>query len=118
MILAYLTRFKQICNHPSHYSGDGRYVPKDSAKFLRLRELCAPLAKAGEKILVFTQFREITELLAALLAESFGRPGLVLHGGTPIARRGELVADFQRDDAGVYERTPEASQKLTDFLVR
>ena len=98
MILAYLTRFKQICNHPSHYSGDGQYVPKDSAKFLRLRELCAPLAEAGEKILVFTQFREIIEPLAALLAESFGRPGLVLHGGTPIARRGELVADFQRDD--------------------
>ena len=98
VILAYLTRFKQICNHPSHYSGDGQYVPNDSAKFLRLRELCAPLAEAGEKILVFTQFREITEPLAALLEESFGRPGLVLHGGTPIARRGELVADFQRDD--------------------
>jgi hypothetical protein len=98
VILAYLTRFKQICNHPSHYSGDGRYVPKDSAKFLRLQELCAPLAEAGEKVLVFTQFREVCAPLAELLATSFGRPGLVLHGGTPIGRRTELVADFQRED--------------------
>jgi hypothetical protein len=64
VILAYLTRFKQICNHPSHYSGDGQYVPKDSAKFLRLQELCAPLAEAGEKVLVFTQFREMCGPLA------------------------------------------------------
>jgi len=98
VILAYLTRFKQICNHPSHYSGDGQYVPKDSAKFLRLQELCAPLAEAGEKILVFTQFREVCAPLAALLEASFARPGLVLHGGTPVARRGDLVADFQRED--------------------
>ena len=98
VILAYLTRFKQICNHPSHYSGDGHYVTKDSAKFLRLQELCAPLAEAGEKVLVFTQFREICAPLAALLEESFGRPGLVLHGGTPIARRSDMVSEFQQDD--------------------
>jgi len=98
VILTYLTRFKQICNHPSQLSGDGRYAPRDSAKFLRLQELCAPLAEAGEKILVFTQFREICAPLAALLEASFGRPGLVLHGSTPVARRGELVAEFQRED--------------------
>ncbi len=98
VILAYLTRFKQICNHPSHYSGDGRYVPKDSAKFLRLQELCATIAEAGEKALVFTQFREMCEPLADLLGDVFGRPGLVLHGGTPVGKRAALVAEFQRDN--------------------
>jgi non-specific serine/threonine protein kinase len=98
LVLAYLMRFKQICNHPSHYSGDGRYAPKDSAKFMRLRELGTTIAEAGERLLVFTQFREICEPLAELLAGTFGRPGLVLHGGTPVGRRGELVAQFQRDD--------------------
>ena len=98
VILAYLTRFKQICNHPSHYSGDGRYVPKDSAKFLRLQELGAAIAEAGEKALVFTQFRELCEPLAAFLRGVFRRPGLVLHGGTPVGKRAALVADFQRDD--------------------
>ena len=97
LIFAYLMRFKQICNHPSHYSGDGRYVAKDSAKFLRLQELCAPIAEAGEKLLVFTQFREICDPLVELLTGCFGRPGLVLHGGTAVSKRGEIVADFQRD---------------------
>jgi len=98
IILAYLTRFKQICNHPSQLSRDGRYRAVDSAKFLRLQELCAPIAEAGEKLLVFTQFREICAPLAELLAESFGRPGLVLHGGTAVGKRGEIVAEFQRED--------------------
>ena len=98
VILAYLTRFKQICNHPSHYSGDGRYVPKDSAKFLRLQELGGAIAEAGEKALVFTQFRELCEPLAAFLRGVFGRPGLVLHGGTPVGKRAALVAEFQQDD--------------------
>jgi hypothetical protein len=48
VILAYLTRFKQICNHPSHYSGDGQYVPKDSAKFLRLQRAVRP-ARGGRR---------------------------------------------------------------------
>ncbi|MBK8264378.1 MAG: DEAD/DEAH box helicase [Nannocystis sp.] len=98
VILAYLTRFKQICNHPAHYTGDGRYDVDASAKFQRLQELCTTIHEAGEKVLVFTQFREICEPLAQLLAATFGRPGLVLHGGTPVARRPQLVAEFQRED--------------------
>ena len=97
IILAYLTRFKQICNHPSQLSRDGKYRTSDSAKFLRLQELCAPIAEAGEKLLVFTQFREICDPLVELLTGCFGRPGLVLHGGTAVSKRGEIVADFQRD---------------------
>ena len=75
-------RFKQICNHPSQWLGDGAYAPEDSGKFERLRELCEEIAERQEKVLVFTQFREITEPLAGFLAGVFGRPGLVLHGGT------------------------------------
>jgi SNF2 family DNA or RNA helicase len=91
-----LTRLKQICNHPSHYSGDGKFAPEDSAKFLRLQELCEPIAASGEKVLVFTQFREMCGPLAALLAGSFGRAGLVFHGGLSVRRRMETVAEFQR----------------------
>ncbi len=98
LILAFLTRFKQICNHPSHSTGDGVYVPEHSAKFVRLRELAAEIADNQEKALVFTQFREITEPLQTLLAGVFGQPGLVLHGQVPVKRRGELVAAFQRAD--------------------
>jgi len=98
LVLAFLMRFKQICNHPSHWLGDGAYAPDESGKFLRLAELGEEIASRQEKVLVFTQFREMTEPLAARLRELFGRPGLVLHGSTPVKERQKLVADFQRDD--------------------
>ncbi len=97
LVLSYLMRFKQICNHPSQLTGDGAYEPAASAKFERLGALCGEIASRGEKALVFTQFREVTEPLAEFLGAVFGRGGLVFHGGTPVKRRKDLVADFQRD---------------------
>ncbi|GAB6041480.1 DEAD/DEAH box helicase [Endothiovibrio diazotrophicus] len=98
LVLAYLQRFKQICNHPAQGLGGGDYEPKNSGKFQRLAELCEEIASRQEKVLVFTQFREITAPLAAFLAEIFGRPGLILHGGTPVRQRRERVEAFQREE--------------------
>ncbi|MCH7667540.1 MAG: DEAD/DEAH box helicase, partial [Acidobacteria bacterium] len=86
-VLAFLMRFKQICNHPSQWLGDASYELAQSGKLLRLRELCESIAARQDKVLVFTQFREMTAPLAAVLAETFGRSGLVLHGGTPVKKR-------------------------------
>ena len=97
LVLAYLMRFKQLCNHPSQLSGDGRYLPDESGKFERLAEICEEIASRQQRALVFTQFREMTEPLAAFLAGVFGRPGLVLHGGTAVGRRKALVDQFQAD---------------------
>jgi non-specific serine/threonine protein kinase len=98
LVLGYLMRFKQICNHPAQFSGDGDYDPLASAKFARLQTLCSEISSRGEKALVFTQFRVITEPLAEFLATVFGRKGLILHGGTPVSRRKHLVADFQSEN--------------------
>ncbi len=97
VILAFLMRFKQICNHPSQWLGDGKFQAADSGKFARLKELAEEIAAKQEKALVFTQFREMTDPLARFLAAIFGRPGLVLHGETPVAKRKELVQSFQED---------------------
>ena len=96
-VLAFLMRFKQICNHPSQWTGDGAYAPSDSGKFARLRELCEAIAARQEKVLVFTQFQEMTAPLAAFLEQVFGQPGLVLHGATPVKARKPLVDAFQRE---------------------
>jgi non-specific serine/threonine protein kinase len=98
LVLAYLMQFKQLCNHPSHLLGDGRFQPDESGKFVRLTEICEEIASRQEKALVFTQFREMTDPLAAFLAPIFGRPGLVLHGATAVGKRKALVDQFQRDD--------------------
>ena len=97
LVLSYLMRFKQICNHPSQLLGDGVYDPSHSGKFQRLQDLCQVLSARQEKVLIFTQFREITAALEAFLGAIFARPGLVLHGGTPVAQRKKLVQQFQQD---------------------
>ncbi|MCG8553680.1 MAG: DEAD/DEAH box helicase [Proteobacteria bacterium] len=98
VVLAFLMRFKQICNHPSQWLGDGAYEPADSGKLTRLRELCESIAARQDKVLVFTQFREMTEPLSGFLSGVFGRSGLVLHGGTAVNKRQGLVKSFQEVD--------------------
>lgn len=98
LVLAFIMRFKQICNHPSQWLRDGTYDPAASGKFRRLSELIGDIAERQEKALVFTQFREITAPLAAFLTSLLGRAGLVLHGGTPVAERRKRVQAFQRED--------------------
>ncbi len=98
LVLSYLLRFKQICNHPSQLLGDDEYDPKKSGKFQRLASLCEEIVSRQEKLLVFTQFREMTTPLAKFLAQQFGRPGLVLHGGTAVKQRQKLVEQFQDEE--------------------
>ena len=99
LVLAYMLRFKQICDHPSLYLGTEAYKPEDSGKFVVLGERAAEVSERQEKMLVFTQYREMTGPLAEYLEGVFGREGLVLHGGTPVSKRGALVKAFQ-DPAG------------------
>jgi non-specific serine/threonine protein kinase len=102
VVLASLMRLKQICNHPSQWLGDGSWNEADSGKLARLREVAEVIAAKQEKVLVFTQFREMTAPLAAFLESAFGRPGLVLHGETPVGKRQPLVRQFQEDERVPY----------------
>jgi hypothetical protein len=99
LVLSFLMRFKQICNHPSQWLGDGAWSEADSGKWARLRDIAEVAAAKQEKMLVFTQFREVTAPLAAFLGSVFGRPGLVLHGETEVKKRKDLVRRFQEDEA-------------------
>ncbi|HCN30873.1 MAG TPA: ATP-dependent helicase [Verrucomicrobiales bacterium] len=96
LVLGFLLKFKQVCNHPSHWNGDGVWQPEDSGKFARLTEICAQLAERRERALVFTQFQETCAPLARHLAGVFGREGLILHGGTAVKKRPDLVESFQQ----------------------
>jgi non-specific serine/threonine protein kinase len=98
VVLAFLMRLKQICNHPSHWLGDGEWAENDSGKLARLRDIAEEIAGRQQKALVFTQFRETTAPLAAFLGSVFGREGLVLTGETPVRTRKDLVRRFQEDE--------------------
>jgi superfamily II DNA or RNA helicase len=99
LVLAFLMRLKQICNHPSQWLGDGAWAEADSGKFARLRDLAEVIASRQEKVLVFSQFKETTAPLAAFLGSVFGQPGLVLHGQTEVKKRKEIVRRFQDDES-------------------
>jgi non-specific serine/threonine protein kinase len=94
VILAGIMKFKQICNHPDQYVGSGGFMPKHSGKFETLAEICETIRDKWERVLVFTQFREMTKPIADFLATVFEREGLILHGGTAVKKRGELVERF------------------------
>ncbi len=98
LVLAYLMRFKQICNHPSQWLGDSDWNEHESGKWARLRDIAEVVSARQEKMLVFTQFREVIAPLAAFLASVFGSPGLVLHGDTQVKQRKDIVRRFQEDE--------------------
>jgi superfamily II DNA or RNA helicase len=98
IVLAFLMRLKQICNHPSQWLGDAAWADEDSGKFARLRDIAEVVGARQEKALVFTQFKETTAPLAAFLESVFGRSGLVLHGETEVRKRKDLVRQFQNDE--------------------
>lgn len=98
LILSSLMKLKQICNHPSQMLGDERYAAKDSGKFVQISNICEEIVARQEKVLIFTQFREIIEPLEEHLAAIFGRPGLILHGSTSVKQRSANVEAFQSPD--------------------
>ena len=103
LVLAYLMRFKQLCNHRK-LLGDSRFHPRKAEIRPAGGDRRRNRASRQERALVFTQFREMTEPLAAYLASVFGRPGLVLHGQTAVKRRQSLVDQFQRRRPAVHGR--------------
>ncbi len=95
IVLASLTKLKQICNHPDQYLGQEAYDAKESGKFELLCSICETIYEKRERVLVFTQFKEITGYLDDYLAGIFHTRGYVLHGGTPVKTRDRIVEAFQ-----------------------
>lgn len=95
IVLTAIMKLKQICNHPDQYLGQDVYTPSESGKFQLLKEICETIYEKRERVLVFTQFKEIADDLAAYLETVFHAKGYVLHGGTPVAKRRKLWMPFR-----------------------
>ncbi len=98
LVLATMTKLKQVCNHPAHLLGDGSRLNGRSGKLARLEELLAEMAAEGDKALCFTQYTEFGHRLAPYLEGKLDVPVLWLHGGTSRKKREELVDRFQNSD--------------------
>jgi len=94
LVLASIMKFKQICNHPDQFLGQTAFHHEHSGKFERLLDICETIYEKRERVIVFTQFREMTTPISDFLETIFKRKGLILHGGTPVKKRSELVDEF------------------------
>lgn len=99
LVLTALTHFKEICNHPAHFSGDGSGLKKDgrhrSGKVERLFRIISAAIAEGRSVLVFTQFPSFGRMLIPDLEHDFGITVPMLHGGLSRTARTRMVADFQ-----------------------
>jgi hypothetical protein len=100
LVLALITALKQICNHPAHYLGEPGPLAGRSGKLQRLCEMLEEVVAAGDRALVFTQFREMGDRLVAELARVLGTAAPFLHGGVARAARDAMVRRFQEDPRG------------------
>ncbi len=98
LVLAGISKLKQVCNHPAHFARDGSSLAGRSGKLNRIEELLDEIVAAGDKVLCFTQFAEWGELLAAHFTRRYGRAPLWLHGGTRKNKRDDMVEAFGQAD--------------------
>ncbi len=98
LILAVLTRLKQVCNHPANYLGQSQALAKRSGKLLRLQEMLEETFSRGESALVFTQYAEMGSLLKRSICQTFASEMPFLHGGVPRKERDRMVQEFQESE--------------------
>jgi superfamily II DNA or RNA helicase len=105
LVLSALVKLKQICNHPVNYlkedgQDEDRSLSARSGKSHRLVEMLDELLAAGDKALIFTQYRQMGHLLVSMINQDLDCEALFLHGGTPQARRQQMIDRFQDPDGG------------------
>jgi non-specific serine/threonine protein kinase len=100
LVLATMTKLKQVCNHPAHFLRDGSRLANRSGKLEALDDILEEVLAVGEKALLFTQYAEFGAMLRGHLAGRFGREVLFLHGGVSKSDRDDMVARFQTDGPG------------------
>ncbi|GAB3987885.1 DEAD/DEAH box helicase [Spirosoma daeguense] len=97
LVLKLMTALKQIGNHPRQYLKQGADAPSLSGKTTMLLNLLENIYASHEKVLIFTQYYEMGELLSQIIQQTFGTQPLFLHGGTSRPDRDEMVEQFQKN---------------------
>lgn len=102
LVLASLTKIKQICNHPAHFLGDGSPViikgKHRSGKVAELMRLIEEAQESGQRMLIFTQYKAFGDILTEYLSDYFGSAIPFLHGGVTKTGRDKMVEAFQQPD--------------------
>ncbi len=95
LIFKLITSLKQICNHPFHYTKKGRPSVSLSGKAEKTIGLIESILAMKEKALIFTQYKEMGEILVEMIKESLKEDAMFFHGGLTRAKRDMMVESFQ-----------------------
>lgn len=98
IVLAGLSKLKQVCNHPAHFLADGSGLAGRSGKLTRTEELLEEILSEGDKVLCFTQFAAWGGMLGPYLQARLGVECLWLHGRVRRPAREEMVRRFSEPD--------------------
>lgn len=99
LVLQMILALKQICNHPTQFLKNGQFDASLSGKTELLFELLDSIIQSGEKALIFTQFKEMGDLLERFISERFGERPMFYHGGCSVKQREEMINRFQHNRA-------------------
>ncbi|MCD8339362.1 MAG: SNF2-related protein, partial [Burkholderiales bacterium] len=96
MVLQLILNLKQICNSPVLYEKTSSFnKPEDSGKMQRVLEILEEMKEAGRKVILFTQYKVMGDIIQKWLEEKTGKRPAFIHGGT--THRQEIVDEFQSD---------------------
>ncbi|MFA7203456.1 MAG: SNF2-related protein [Candidatus Caldatribacteriota bacterium] len=95
LIFKLLTSLKQICNHPVNYTKKGIPNALDSGKTEKLMDLMQNIIEKNEKAVLFTQYKEMGDILSEIISKELKIEPLFFHGQLNRKKRDELVNNFQ-----------------------
>ena len=96
-IFKLITNLKQVCNHPYHYLKYGDMSANASGKTQKLMDILRNIVDNNEKVLVFTQYKEMGTILENIIAQEFNQNPLFFHGSLNVKQREEIIKKFQED---------------------
>lgn len=99
LVLQMILALKQICNHPSQFLKNGRFEASQSGKSELLLDLMETILERNEKVLIFTQFKEMGDILVRMLEDQTGEKPMFYHGGCSLKERQEMIDRFQNNRA-------------------
>jgi SNF2 family DNA or RNA helicase/uncharacterized Zn finger protein len=100
LVLKLINELKQICNHPSQFSGIQKATIEQSGKMQMLYDIVTTICDLGEKALIFTQYTEMGDLISTLLEQKLTTSIPFLHGSLSRKARDTMVTDFQNNKTG------------------
>ena len=99
LILKLLTALKEVCDHPRAYDKESPPEAARSGKCGLLLVLLEEILSGNEKVIVFSQYVSVLEILQTIIADELDERAILYYGGMTQKKRDEAVEKFQNDGA-------------------